>query len=194
MTLNDLSSLLTSGAALAALGWLATKIYEFGVSWFEKRDRRQAAIIRFLTDLRIRVGDLRKVDEPAYISRLSDKIHDYEKQGKAFVFYGVQIIDTYAEDEISSYLHKFKPFTADLIRKFILYDSLVSKAYEKMQSQQFADLDSDRKIEALKAWIAATLLTVELGERLRLHLEQLFPKLAMPAATDTNVNGSTAEE
>jgi len=194
LSLTDLPNLLSSGAALAALGWLGTKIYEFGVAWFEKRDKRKAAIVRFLTDLRIRIGDLSKIADTNYVESTVEKIKDYGKRGKTFAFYGVQITDTYAENEISSYLHKFTPFTGDLIRNFILYDSLVSKAYEKMQTSEFANLDSDRQVQAFRAWVDAGLLTVTFGRQLKEHLESLYPNLAIRQAAYAAINAPTAEE
>ena len=182
-------------AIVAGFGWAINKAYDVGAKRLEQKRDRRAAIIRFYVDVGLRENSLIPLSDPEYLSgfraRTEAAIRNAEKQNKAFRLYGVQVTDTRSHDLIDGYLATFDVSTAQLIREVILLDRQMVAHYDKLSSEAFEALESERQIDAVDTWLtSAQALSAKLAE-LTLRMET-WPDIARERRT--HLLGSSIKE
>ena len=160
----------------AAIIGVVAVITKWGLDEFskvqERRHQRNAAFARFYSDVRLRVEYLGQADDQEALANGIKNIREHANKGTKFRFYVAQVTDSVAQEQVSNYLYWISDDLAYLSRKFIHYDKLFALEYEKLQSDQFADLDVDRQIAAFNRWFESAKAVAKLGRQLDPLLKQ----------------------
>ena len=146
-------------AAVALVTFVLSKSYEVLLRRYDYWDRRNASVVRFRTDIRLRREDLlskeKAYNDPTYRKIIVDLIQQHAAESKPFRLYGVEISDTKVQDEISEYLASFPEQSQVLIRQAILRDRQMVALYRMMTTSAFENLRADRQVDAFDRWLSS---------------------------------------
>lgn len=167
-------------ASAAFLSFVLSKVYEIALRRFDYWEGRKAAIVRFKTDIRLRREDLLSkqaaYSDPEYRVKIVGLIEQHAAETLPFRLYGVEVTDTKAHEEITTYLATFPEPSQILIRQVVLRDRQMIALYTMMTTSDFETLRQDRKIEAFDRWIDSVNALITSLEALNADLPNWRPK------------------
>ncbi len=167
-------------AAIALLTFVLSKVYDVVLRRYDYWDGRNASVVRFRTDMKLRRDDLlskrQSYNDPGYRQRIVSLIDQHAAQGRPFRLYGVEVSDTKVQDEISGYLATFPEQSQGMIRQAILRDRQMVALYHMMTTDAFERLNAERQIEAFDRWLSSVNDLVESLEALAIDMTAWAPK------------------
>lgn len=137
-------------AAIAATGWFLKEIYAAWRAFVDDQRRKREYTLRLFVEVKLTVDNAQTFQDPTYLRQYSETVRTLDSRKRPFRAYTVQVTDEKAYENFEGVAHRFPPDVIEAFRRFVLVEKISNLQYDRLSSDAFAALETERKIRSIE--------------------------------------------